>query len=182
MVFFLILMTNLIDRNNFVQVKKSISTIYEDRLMANDLIIRMLQEVHQTELQLQATDTLTSNQYRKLLNEGFTQHVATYEATKLTKEEELIFDDFKSNLQKVGSYEENLQNQAVVNKEPVIKMISALKNNLYQLSEIQINEGRNQMLISRQAVDTVELFTQIEIYILIALAILVQIIVMQRTK
>lgn len=38
------------------------------------------------------------------------------------------------------------------------------------------------MSISKQALDTVELFTQIEIYILVLLAIIIQIIVMYNPK
>jgi len=40
-VFILILATNLIDRNNFIRVKDSVVTIYEDRLIASDLVFEM---------------------------------------------------------------------------------------------------------------------------------------------
>ena len=50
LVFFLILATNLIDKDNFRRVKNSIVTIYEDRLVANDLIFELSQLVHQKEL------------------------------------------------------------------------------------------------------------------------------------
>ena len=39
MVFVLIVTTNLIDRNNFVRVKDSVVSIYEDRLVAKNLIL-----------------------------------------------------------------------------------------------------------------------------------------------
>jgi hypothetical protein len=45
-----------------------------------------------------------------------------------------------------------------------------------------LEEGSRQLKISRRAIDTIELFTQIEIYILIFLAIIVQIIVMYKPK
>jgi len=38
MVFVLIIATNLIDKNNFLKVRDSVVTIYEDRLVAKDLI------------------------------------------------------------------------------------------------------------------------------------------------
>ncbi|GAL70380.1 hypothetical protein [Jejuia pallidilutea] len=60
--------------------------------------------------------------------------------------------------------------------------INNLKENLDELSEIQINEGKRQMSISQKAIDTVELFTQIEIYLLVFLAIVIQIIVMYNPK
>ncbi|PKP42222.1 MAG: chemotaxis protein, partial [Bacteroidetes bacterium HGW-Bacteroidetes-12] len=42
--------------------------------------------------------------------------------------------------------------------------------------------GSRQMSISKRALDTVELFTQIEIYVLVFLAIVIQIIVMYKPK
>ena len=49
MVFVLIIATNLIDKNNFVRVRDSVVTIYEDRLVANDLIFEMLKSVQEKE-------------------------------------------------------------------------------------------------------------------------------------
>lgn len=50
MIFFIIIATNLIDKNNFVRVRDSVVTIYEDRLIANDLIFEMLKSVQQKEV------------------------------------------------------------------------------------------------------------------------------------
>ena len=60
--------------------------------------------------------------------------------------------------------------------------IGNIKDNLDDLAEIQINEGSRQMSISKRAIDTVELFTQIEIFILVFLAVLIQVIVMYNPK
>lgn len=47
LIFVLIIATNLIDRNNFVRISNVVTTIYEDRLIASDLIFEMLSSVHQ---------------------------------------------------------------------------------------------------------------------------------------
>ncbi len=60
--------------------------------------------------------------------------------------------------------------------------LQSLKSNLNDLSKIQLSEGSRQMSISKKAIDTVELFTQIEIYVLVFLAIVIQIIVMYNPK
>jgi len=57
-----------------------------------------------------------------------------------------------------------------------------VKENLYDLAKIQLSEGRRQMHISQKSVDTIELFTHIEIYMLIILAIIVQVIVIYKPK
>ena len=67
-------------------------------------------------------------------------------------------------------------------KETKLTLIFEIKDNLYDLTKIQLNEGRRQMSISQKAIDKVELFTQIEIYLLVFLAIAVQVIVMYNPK
>lgn len=62
MVFILILATNLIDRNNFIRVKDSVVTIYEDRLIASDLVFDMFKLVKKMEVALKLSDTLFFNQ------------------------------------------------------------------------------------------------------------------------
>lgn len=57
MVFVLIIATNLIDKNNFVRVRDSVVTIYEDRLVANDLIFEMLKSVQEKELAVAISDS-----------------------------------------------------------------------------------------------------------------------------
>ena len=73
-------------------------------------------------------------------------------------------------------------NDAIKKLDTVLKLLFEIDENLYDLTKIQLNEGRRQMSISQKAIDTVELFTQIEIYLLVFLAIVVQVIVMYNPK
>ena len=57
LIFVLIIATNLIDKNNFVRVRDSVVTIYEDRLIANDLIFEILKSVQQKELAILLSDS-----------------------------------------------------------------------------------------------------------------------------
>jgi len=52
MIFILIIATNLIDKNNFVRVKDSVVAIYEDRLIANDLIFEISNSIREKEVAL----------------------------------------------------------------------------------------------------------------------------------
>jgi hypothetical protein len=76
----------------------------------------------------------------------------------------------------------NLKNANFSVEPELNEQISAIKQILAELSKIQLNEGGRQMSISKKAIDTVELFTQIEIYLLVFLAIIIQIIVMYKPK
>lgn len=182
MVLGLIALTNLIDRNNFVRVKDSIVTIYEDRIVANDLIFEMSESIHKKEVAMATTDSLYFMDKNHQANNKLEDLISRFEQTKLTKGESNIFKKFKNNFKELKKIEKIYIESNLVKNTSLNNKITDLKNNLSSLSKIQLDEGRRQMSISKKAIDTVELFTQIEIYILIFLAIIVQIVVMYNPK
>ena len=182
MIFVLIITTNLIDKNNFIRVRNSVVTIYEDRLIANDLIFEMFKTVHQKELAVTTSDSTFFHNQNLKVNDNLQFLVSRYEQTRLTSEEAKVFEDLKGNVQSLINSESRFTNSDYSDNSQIINDIEKLKNNLDELSKIQLDEGSRQMSISKRAVDTVELFTQIEIYILVFLAILIQIIVMYKPK
>jgi hypothetical protein len=181
MIFILIITTNLIDRNNFVRVRDSVVTIYEDRLIADDLVFEMLKKIHKKELAIASSDSIFFNQENPKVNESLNALVSKFEETKLTAEEVIIFKDLKQNLQVLMEAEQKLTTTNKMQSQ-VNHQLQSLKSNLNDLSKIQLSEGSRQMSISKKAIDTVELFTQIEIYVLVFLAIVIQIIVMYNPK
>ena len=58
MIFILIITTNLIDKNNFLSVRDSVITIYEDRLIADDMVFEMLKNIHKKELAMASKDSI----------------------------------------------------------------------------------------------------------------------------
>jgi hypothetical protein len=182
LVFGLIIMTNLIDRNNFVKVRDSISTIYEDRLIVKDLIFDISKGIHQKEIAVAKTDTLFFIEKNKGVNKEIQDLVDRYAQTKLTSEERKAFQRFELNLDKLLTAESRYMASRFTDKTNTEKQLSVIKDNLEDLSQIQIKEGHRQVSISKQAVDTVELFTQIEIYLLVFLAVAIQIVVIYNPK
>lgn len=177
LVFVLIMATNLIDRDNFVTVRNSVVTIYEDRLIAKDLILEITINIHEKELALAVSDTGFFSIQNAKVNDAIEGFIARYEKTKLTEEESRVFADFKSNFQALEEAETAYAEDGFDRKQEVILQISGIKENLADLSKIQLIEGSRQVKLSQRAVDMVELFTQMEIYLLIFLAIVIQIIV-----
>lgn len=182
MIFVLIITTNLIDKNNFVRVRNSVVTIYEDRLIANDLIFEILKSVQQKELAVSLSDSTFFNTKNSTVNDNLQSLVSRFEQTKLTTKEAKVFNDLKKNVQSLLDSESQFLNSDYSDNSKVVHHIENLKTNLNDLSKIQLNEGSRQMSISKRALDTVELFTQIEIYILVFLAVLIQIIVMYKPQ
>ena len=165
-----------------IRVRDSVVTIYEDRLVANVLIFETLKSVLQKELAVSLSDTTFFKSQNSKINNNLKSLVSRFEQTKLTLEEANAFSDLKKNVQLLLDSESRFLKSDYSDRSSVVNHIEDLKINLNDLSEIQLNEGSRQMSISKRAVDTVELFTQIEIYILAFLAILIQIIIMYKPK
>ncbi|AUS06562.1 MCP four helix bundle domain-containing protein [Pseudotamlana carrageenivorans] len=182
MVFVIIITTNLIDRNNFVRVRDAVSTIYEDRIIANDLIFDMQKLLHEKELAVALSDSTFLNTESSTFNADLKALISRFEQTKLTPQEAIVFEDLKSNFEVLYNYDLKALQSNLNYKSNIVHKFSKVKANLNDLSKIQLREGRRQMAISKKAVDTVELFTDIEIYILVFLAIIVQVIVMYNPK
>ena len=176
------IINHLIDKNNFTRVKDSVVSIYEDRLVVNDLIFEMSKLVQEKEMAIVLSNTEFYTKKNSNIDKKMQGFIEQYEATKLTVEERNVFNDFKDNIQFLSKTEASILENDFKEKETHLTLIFEIKDNLYDLTKIQLNEGRRQMAISQKAIDKVELFTQIEIYILIFLAIVVQIIVLYNPK
>ncbi|WP_298492631.1 MCP four helix bundle domain-containing protein [uncultured Algibacter sp.] len=182
MVFILIVATNLIDRNNFKRVNESVVAIYEDRLIASNLVFEMFKLVNKKEVALKLTDTLFFNQENEIVNTNINNLVLRFELTKLTPDEHVVFDDFKNNFETLKSLDNNFISSNFKNKINQENMITHINKNLDDLSKIQLTEGKRQMSIGKKALSSVEFLTQLEICLLILLAITIQIIVMYKPK
>lgn len=182
LVFVLVLATNLIDRNNFISVRDSIVTIYEDRLIANDLLFDMAAAIHQKELALASADTSFFKDQNQKVTANIQAILQAYEQTRLTDEERQVFKGLKKDVAALESAEVDFVATGFLRDDLMHKTITAIKGDLLQLSKIQLTEGRRQMLKSNETLDLVELYTRIEIIFLVVLAVLLQVIVLYKPR
>jgi hypothetical protein len=182
MIFVLIIATNLIDRNNYLRVKDSVVTIYEDRLVAKDMIYELLKTVHLKEIATIKSDSAFYAKNNTKTNIEFNLVLERFKDTRLTREEEKVLTQLTEDFEALQSNETAFQTTNYQENEKLLETISQIKEKLHELGKIQVTEGSRQMSISQRAMDSVELFTRIEIYILIALAIIIQIIVIYKPK
>ena len=174
--------TNLIDKGNFIRVKDSVVTMYKDRLIANDLIFEMSQLFQEKEMALALSDSLYFDKRNKKVNTDIQVYISQYENTFLTDDEKKLFSDLKESFIGLCKSEENLVVSQPLNNSGWQNHMGEVRSTLSALSKIQLIEGKRQMGISTKAIESVELFTQMEIYLLIVLAILIQLIVMYKPK
>lgn len=181
LIFFLILATNLIDRNNFTQMKNSVDTIYKDRLVVSDIILSMTTLLHEKELaSIQGAESHEkSTQYA---NQKFDRLLQKFEATQLTREESDLLLKLRKNWSNLIQFESKINSLNPTVKRDLDKKIRLVKTNLLSLSKIQLKEGNVQVNNSNRAMETIELFTNFEIVILIILALTVQVIIISNNK
>ncbi|MTB52008.1 MCP four helix bundle domain-containing protein [Lewinella sp. W8] len=180
LVFFLILTTNLIDRQNFRIVTNSIETIYADRLIAKNLIYDLSGYLHEKEVRFIRQNQQSFDGENDIINEQCRALIEAFSKTKLVPEEEIVFIQFRRAFEELAQYE-GRASDAAPNGEPYFNQLSRLSDLLDELSNIQIMEGRRELKESRRALKAVDLFTNLEIYMLVFMAIIVQILVMYRS-
>lgn len=182
LVFFIVLITNLVDKDNFNKLRYSVTTIYEDRVVASDLLFELSIRVQEKEMALAISDSTFFQGKNQKINNEIQQLIAKYDQTKLTRKEQEILSNLKEELKDLKALEEDYLNSTASNNRELFKSIDEIAHNLYDLSKVQLKEGRRQMFISNETMSTIDLFTQIEIIFLILMAIIVQIIIFYNPK
>jgi hypothetical protein len=182
MIVTLVIITNLVDRNNFFKVSNAVETIYEDRLVAKDLIFKVSDLIHRKEIAAVKSNEDFYSTQNDQINQELENLMIRYDQTKLTPEEKNLLSSFKENLNDLMKVEKDYIESNYRESSNLLAQFPDVKKDLQSLASIQLKEGGRQLKISRRAMDTIDLFTQIEIYILILLAIIVQIIIMYKPK
>ena len=182
LVFVIVITTNLIDRDNFNRLRYSVTTIYEDRIVANDLIFKMSLLIHEKEMAAATSDSSFFYNENDEVNRDINDLIKRYEQTKLTNKEQEIFNDLKENLNKLSGLEKELVDSDSETNTEIMNNLNDIVNNLYDLSEVQLSEGKIQMLASNEAMEAIDVFTQVEIVFLIIMGVLIQIIILYKPK
>ena len=182
MVFFIVLMTNLVDKDNFNRLRYSVTTIYEDRIVASDLLFEISMLIQDKEVAIVSADSIFFQMNNSKANLDIDGLIGRYGQTKLTENEQIIFNSLKDELSNLKELEQHYISSDTIENTNLLKSIENIKQYLHNLSKIQLKEARQQVLISNKVMDTIDLFTQGEIVFLILMAILIQIIILYKPK
>lgn len=182
LVFAIVLTTNLIDKKNYNTLRNSVVTIFEDRVVASDLLFDITILIQEKEIALATIDTSFFNVKNRKINTNIDGYIAQYEQTKLTKQEERLFISLKEKLDTLKKQELQFINSNYSDNADLFSSIDEIVHTLYQLSKVQLEEGERQMQESNKAMKSINVFTTVEILFLIAMAVLIQIILLYKRK
>ena len=181
-VFLLILATNLIDRNNFIRVEESVDNIYNERLLAKELLLEITIKLHKKELAYALNDTSYLQTKNDAVNADISKILETFDRVGSTKREDLILSNLNENHNKLIALQSKTGLENTLYTKTCADIFSAINNNIVALASEQVKEGNNQKFLARKAVEKVKLFSQIEIYFLIFLGIILQFIILYSPK
>lgn len=181
LIFFLVITTNLIDRQNFSIISDSIETIYADRLVAQDVIYDLSSAMQEKKSRYLEQDGASAN-VQGAINNRIDLSLERFAATKLTPAEAQIFSQFKTELNRLKKYEQEQAAGEELPAEGLQNSLGRLKEHLDDLSEVQMSEGRRELYESKKAIQSANLFTQLEIAAMVIMALLIQIIILYTPK
>jgi len=166
----LVLLSNYLDRLHTENVKNSISTMYEDRLIVEELILKMTRNIYQIREILNTEDhEVKVNTFKKLT----VDIKATYNIfikTRLTKNEKITADELITQIQGLE------QSLFSTNNLPSIytdKILSSLN----KLSQIQLSESKLIMKQVEAQYATIKASSQFALAIIIIILLVLQVMV-----
>lgn len=178
-IFLLILGTNLTDRSNSIRVKNSLISIYEDRLIASEILYNVSDELHHIKSTLLISDSsIHSDDIQKRIG-ILDSLIIKFDETGLVRSENELFSRFQL---KLNAIDERFNQTNLNEKNKIIEQIDKSLIDVKQLNNIQISEGKKQLKKGERAVQSIEFYTQIEIYMLIALSILILALIIYKPK
>ncbi len=162
-----ILYANYHDRMHTSKVIGLISTLYEDRIVAEVYIYKMSNDLYEIKEALLDPTSESTNQKIQGRMSLINQSMAAYEQTKLTEKESMIFDQLR--LEIPQNWEaKNDQNDALA------KMADRSLLLLSELSEVQITESKSIVADSEKTYKMSKLSSEFAFAIVIIILIILQ--------
>tara|TARA_R110002049_G_scaffold309202_1_gene518526 strand:+ start:1583 stop:2212 length:630 start_codon:yes stop_codon:yes gene_type:complete len=188
-VFLLILGTNRIDKRHFETAQNAVTSVYNDRVLAQDYIYKMNNLIHKKQRHLmdgsRTANTSTNKEIETL--------IALFSDTELTVNEVKTFKSFRSDFDnlkaKEAKYYENANAQGenrLINetsfKTPFDEDLEALQTDLNNLALIQVSESKSIMEIAQKSLNVNKLMSSMEIYVLLVVGIIILVVTFYRIE
>lgn len=164
----LVLLSNYIDRTHTENVKTMISTLYEDRLIAEEYILKMTSGVYQAKevINAVANDASKVNSINNLLI-NIKEGNSAYQATKLTEVEKIKANELAAVLSEFEAIH-------IKDTQLQLELANKLLGTLSQLSTIQLNESKQIMKYAETLYASSKISSQFVFVLIIVILIVLQ--------
>lgn len=174
-VFLLVLATNRLDKKSFATINETLTSVYEDRLVAKGYLYELNTIFHEQEkLLLISSENSTKSIYHNTVN----QLIEAYKSTKLTNEERSAFANFQQHFKELQATEQSASQLTTENYNTKrVRQINRIQNDLDILAKIQLDEGESLTKFAQSSLETSSTISKIEIAVIILIGIIVQFII-----
>lgn len=174
-VFLLVLATNRLDKRRFDTLSQTLTSVYEDRLVAKGYLYELNNIFHDQEKILNDKEEyLIQKSYHSEVDELINK----FQSTKLTRNEKSSFNNFQTHFIELKGYEKSLSTLDSEDTAVKLKMqLNRIQNDLDDLALIQLSEGESLTKFAKNSLDTSSFMSKIEIAVMIFIGILVQFII-----
>ncbi len=175
LVFLLVLGTNRIDKHHFETVQKKVTSVYEDRVMAQHYLYQA-NAVVRDKVHLIRYEGLTNSVELARLDSLLDE----YGKTQLTKEETRLFERLQRQLKNLVAISSALTTEAKserVSDQALLETEKQIRVTLDRLSAIQQEEGRNLQRGAQASLDRNSFLSRVELLALAIIAVLIQLII-----
>jgi hypothetical protein len=165
----LVLLNNLMERNNSRMLQHDLESMFEDRLMVEQYILQLSAYVHQiiqTTTYEHSDADYRSGQLQELVAKMDTLTIL-YNATKLTKQEAIEFSHLKKTISGIKAQSQSYDEQACQ------QLAQEALASLSALSDIQIAEGHNLKNHSNRIFNAGFFSSKFEMALIIIVALLI---------
>lgn len=181
-VFFVILATNLIDKDNFERVEHSVETIYKDVLLTKDKIMEINNLIHEKEVAYITKDSVYLVKKSASVNSHINMLIRDCGEVIETQKEAKVLDKLQKDCNELYAMEINAAIDTSGDNAEILKQLESIKYGIIEMADLHIEEGKRHKYNSRSAMDATRLFSRIEIYLLFFLAIVIQFIILYKPK
>lgn len=163
----LVMLTNMREQRTAKRISTAVTSLYEDRLVVAQYIHQLSKQMDGIIYLLEKEKTEDSTQINSYLAEVATLN-ALYEKTTLTETEKINFEQFKKLCQTIS------RNNKDGDRSTVLSTARDAEKTLQTLSSIQVEEGKNKLDEVLDMTYFTNLFSYLELVILIVIAVIIQ--------
>jgi hypothetical protein len=173
MVILLVFITNQLDKKHFEETQEKLSSIYYDRVVAQDYLFDLSQIFHDRRVRLMNGEIISFKDDQEIGS-----LISLYEETNLTRKEDELFRRLKENIEELSKMGMTALGAAEGNTPRVI--LARIDGLLTDLSDIQLRESKSLKMQAQESLDSTNLMSNMEMILIIIIGIVLQFVLFSR--
>ncbi len=163
-------------KNNLSKLQHSLTSIYSDRLVAENYLYKLSHEIYKKKLHLDESGAIFSER-----NDSIERIIHQYDKTLLTKDESSQLASLKSHLKVSDSIEDQIENSSSAREIDSLQIrlgsqYDIILADLNGLTSIQLSEGQKLIAESNRIVASDNITSRLEMGLLIIFGLLIMLI------